>query len=372
MSGPFLLPKADGLDRRLAMSGELAGAADIATGALIAGVVESEAGRDGHFSEGDCLNCGTELTGLYCHACGQQAHLHRTLGAFWHDLLHGVLHFEGKIWRTLPLLAFKPGELTRRYVHGERAKFVSPLALFLFAIFSMFAMLSIMGSHLETSMGGVGNEQVAEGVATGKAEMQKDLDALNAKIAELEAAGKDASELKRERTNFEGMQRILGGGPTVLSEKSGQMMGFKTGWNRLDKGIKKANENPNLLLYKLQTNAYKFSWMLIPISVPFVWLLFFWRRDLKVYDHAIFVTYSLCFMTLLGIIATLLGLAGTAGAFLASLLFFVPPIHIYKQLRGAYQISRVGALVRTFILVVAACIVVSLFAVLLVGLGLVG
>ena len=53
--------------------------------------------------------------------------------------LHGVLHFEGKIWRTLPLLAWKPGELTRRYIDGERARFVSPIALFLFSVFLMFA-----------------------------------------------------------------------------------------------------------------------------------------------------------------------------------------------------------------------------------------
>lgn len=50
----------------------------------------------------------------------------------WHDLLHGLLHFEGKIWRTLPLLAWWPGELTRRYIEGARARFVSPMALFLF------------------------------------------------------------------------------------------------------------------------------------------------------------------------------------------------------------------------------------------------
>jgi hypothetical protein len=81
--------------------------------------------------EGDgsgCLNCGTPLVGKHCHECGQQGHIHRTLSAFWHDLLHGVLHFEGKTWRTLPLLVWRPGELTRRYVDGERARFVSPIA----------------------------------------------------------------------------------------------------------------------------------------------------------------------------------------------------------------------------------------------------
>ena len=62
--------------------------------------------------------------------------------AFFHDFLHGVLHFEGKIWRTLPLLAWKPGELTRRYIDGQRARFVSPIALFLFCVFLMFAVMA--------------------------------------------------------------------------------------------------------------------------------------------------------------------------------------------------------------------------------------
>ena len=53
-----------------------------------------------------------------------------------------MFHFEGKIWRTLPMLAFQPGELTRRYIAGERARFVSPLALFLFSVFLMFAVVA--------------------------------------------------------------------------------------------------------------------------------------------------------------------------------------------------------------------------------------
>lgn len=355
------------------MSGELAGAADIATGAVIARAVEPETGKDGHFAESTCLNCGTALVGSYCHACGQQGHLHRTLGAFWHDLAHGVLHIEGKIWQTLPMLFFKPGELTRRYVHGQRARFVSPLALFLFSVFFMFAVFGIMGNSLQTpNVNAKGNAEFTKSVEQSKADLQKELDTIDAKIAAPSAKGEKIGELRRERANVAGMLRLVGGGPTVFSEKSGQILGFKTGWGRLDKGIEKANENPNLLLYKLQTNAYKFSWMLIPISVPFVWMLFFWRFDLKLYDHAIFVTYSLAFMTLLATFATIASTLGTAGVTLASLLFFVPPVHIYKQLKGAYGLSRFGAFVRMFLLTISSTIVIVLFVLLLVGLGLVG
>ena len=101
------------------MTGDLGeGVADIATGAMAARAVEPRAGEGatgegGHTQEGACLNCGTPLAGPHCHGCGQRAHVHRTLRAFFHDLLHGVLHFEGKTWRTLPLLLWKPGQLTR-------------------------------------------------------------------------------------------------------------------------------------------------------------------------------------------------------------------------------------------------------------------
>jgi len=50
----------------------------------------------------------------------------------------GVLNFEGKFWRTLPMLAWCPGILTRRYIDGQRARFISPIALFLFSVFLLF------------------------------------------------------------------------------------------------------------------------------------------------------------------------------------------------------------------------------------------
>jgi hypothetical protein len=95
-----------------------------------------------------CLNCGTALVGAHCHACGQPAHVHRSAGALWHDMAHSVFHFEGKIWRTLPKLAWRPGELTRRYIAGERARFLSPLAMFLFSVFLMFAVFNTVGRPL--------------------------------------------------------------------------------------------------------------------------------------------------------------------------------------------------------------------------------
>src|SRR3954454_16496380 len=120
---------------------------DAVTGGLLARAVEPQAGEaDGHTHEKSCLNCGTKLTGPYCSACGQKAHVHRSVRGFLQDFIAGLFNFEGKIWRTLPMLAWRPGEMTRRYIAGERARFISPVALYLFTVFAMFAVLNLTGS----------------------------------------------------------------------------------------------------------------------------------------------------------------------------------------------------------------------------------
>src|SRR5437868_12870111 len=131
-----------------AMVGNLEAIGDALTGGMVGRALEPKAGErtDGHTAETVCLNCRTPLTGPFCSQCGQHAHVHRTLSAFFHDFAHGVLHFEGKIWRTLPLLVWKPGELTRRYIDGQRASFVSPIALFLFGVFLTFAVMGLTGN----------------------------------------------------------------------------------------------------------------------------------------------------------------------------------------------------------------------------------
>src|SRR5947208_7617507 len=130
------------------MAGSLEAFGDAVTGGVLGRAVEPRAGEaaDGHTVDRVCLNCGAALSGPFCSQCGQHAHVHRTLSAFFHDFLHGVLHFEGKIFRTLPLLAWKPGELTRRYIDGQRASFVSPIALFLFCVFLMFSVIGLTSS----------------------------------------------------------------------------------------------------------------------------------------------------------------------------------------------------------------------------------
>lgn len=357
------------------------GVGEAVTGGMLARAIEPEAGEDGHTHETACLNCGTELAGPYCHQCGQKGHVHRTLAAFWHDLIHGVLHFEGKIWRTLPLLAWRPGALTRRYVEGERANFLSPIAIFLFSVFLMFAVFSLAGGPF--AMSGEANREAA-------ADIQREKGDLDQRIANLErrrgalAARRQATaaidaqlrQLRQER-RFVGTAESIVLVPSSAPEGSARTIDLRgsevdTGWPWLDRAVEKAQENPSLLIYKLQNNAYKFSWALIPISVPLVSLLFLHRRRyraFRAYDHVVFVTYSIAFMSLALIALSLLRLVGAGEALIGLAIALVPPIHMYRQLRGAYALSWFSALWRTAALLAFASIAATLFFLLLLALG---
>lgn len=343
------------------------------TGALIGRAVEPRAGEHvgGHDAHGMCLNCGTALIGAYCHACGQSGHVHRSLGAIGHEILHGVVHFEGKLWRTLPMLAWRPGELTRRYIAGERVRFVSPMALFLFSIFTLFAVFSMMGIQPPAEIGGNAT-QLRAGLEESHTDLIEARDDARRTLAETPAGHRRRAEreqaLDQSETNLREFERAL---PALNASAVGSGLKSDTGWKRLDYGIEKFGKNPSLALYKLQTNSYKFSWLLIPLSLPFVWLMFAWKRQFHLYDHAVFVTYSIAFMSLLFILVTLLaGLGLTSVPGWIALL--VPPWHIYRQLKGAYGLGRRAALLRTLAMLAAIVLIVGLFLLILLALGLLG
>ena len=351
------------------MSEIFGGIGAAAEGGLFARVLEPDSGaKKRHPDQPDnCLNCHTPLVGAYCHACGQQGHIHRTIGAFMHDLLHGALHFEGKLWHTLPLLAFRPGRLTRRYIDGERARFVSPMALFLFGVFLMFAVFQVAGLTAPTGLKAPDMEAaitIVEKQAT--AERDAARKALEDLPAEADNRAQLEERLSEAQTALDGMAAV----ETLEIKGNSGMSVSGTGVRWIDdKLLKKWREDPNLMVYKLTTNAYKFSWLLIPISIPFVWLLFAWRRRFKAYDHAIFVTYSLSFMTLLFIAGASAYALHMSGSIIALAIMLIPPVHLYKQLRGAYGIGRFSAFWRLMALSVFIWIIIALFFQLLLVLG---
>lgn len=354
------------------MSGEIEAAGELATGAFLGRVVEPNAGEGHGGGHRLCLNCGTALTGPHCHNCGQAGHVHRSLHAIGHDILHGVFHFEGKFWRTLPLLAWRPGELTRRYIAGERARFVSPMAIFLFSIFAMFAVFSWAGISAPTDLS-AGTAKPIAAIDFARKDAQETLETAQRKLA----SAKTDDQRARYRERIADAQTDIAGFDKAAKSLSSANLNVTTteahtGWHALDHGIEKWQQNPALMMYKLQSASYKFSWLLIPLSLPFLWVLFFWKRQYKLYDHTIFIIYSIAFMSLFYIGVTVVSAVGLGGKWLGLAALLIPFIHVTRQLQQAYRIGWFSAIVRAWILSFFISWVLTLFMLILLALGMFG
>lgn len=330
-----------------------------------------------------CANCGAALVGPYCHACGQTAHVHRSLLHLTEELLHGVLHFDAKALRTLPLLALRPGLLTRRYLDGQRVRYLNPLTLFLFCIFLLLFVVSVEPSPiLSHPLPAAERQNTIAGLEQAVNEANADVASATSALERARASGGDIADAQAELSSAQQGQRIasavLRAARTAMSGATGAgdaSIVVPSLWALLPADLPKTHpllssalqeirSNPQLYLFRLREAGSHFAFLLIPISLPFLSLLFIRRRDVSAYDHAIFSLYSLSFMSLLVVAVSLLGLVQLSSLG-AAMMLFVPPVHMFAQLRGTYRLDVVGALWRTVALLGVAGTVFLLFLALL-------
>lgn len=411
-----------------------------------------------------CKNCGTILAGDYCHACGQTAHVHRSFLHVLEEVVHGITHVDSKTWRSLPMLIFRPGTMTRNYVMGHRNRYVPPATVFLGSIFAMFLVFAFVGGpgfvkqNTETTADRISassdrmtttledlkearadlklaREQLAAEkakpiaeqnpviVRNGQEEVKAAATALEAVIVHYRDAERDvakastatpdviAGEIKEKRLSEPQAERkaavasgdkvavaavdaataLVKASPTetpkgeaknITSEGEDFQAAFAkflkedvevdTPWPTFNKKLKHKFENPELFLYKLQNTVYKFSFLLIPISLPFIWLLLFWKRGVTLYDHAVFALYSVSFMSFL-FLALALTSHWVDWSQYSGWIFLAVLCHTFFQFKGAYALGWFSAFWRTTIFVfVFAPITLGLFFTSIIVLGAVG
>ncbi len=79
-----------------------------------------------------CLNCGSPLGGQYCGQCGQRS-TNRLISLFEliRDAFGDLFELDSRLWRTLVPLLVRPGQLTRDYLEGRRARYMPPFRMYL-------------------------------------------------------------------------------------------------------------------------------------------------------------------------------------------------------------------------------------------------
>ena len=91
-----------------------------------------------------CLNCGAVLPGRFCPDCGQRDQpLRQPAHRFVTESVSEYFGVDGRLWRSLGLLLFRPGALTVAYLDGRRTRYLRPLRLYLTATVLFFFLVSL-------------------------------------------------------------------------------------------------------------------------------------------------------------------------------------------------------------------------------------
>ncbi len=367
------------------MDGGLEEVGALGTAAAAASVLAGP-GAAGEGHETHCLNCGTPLSGPFCSACGQKAHLHRSVMQAAEEFLHGVVHFDSRFWNTLPLLIFRPGKLTRDYVMGKRARYIPPVAVFLLTIFTMFLLFAFLPAPAvdmaNQDLTNAQRTEVAAMLQRRQDEVDKDIAAAEAAVAADPGNAQAVNRLKALKASrallqtgergvrpddvvlegniFDAMRRAAASKETKID----------VGNPGLEKKLRSALANPEFVAYKMKQKGYKLSFLLVPMSLPWLMLMFARKRNVKTYDHVVFLLYSISFMSMLGMIAALLMVAGINSGFAFGLLiFWFPLAHMFMQLKEGYALSWLQAAWRTVALAIAAFATLAFY---IAGIALLG
>lgn len=251
---------------------------DVASAAAIG---EMSAGGKADLSGQQCRNCGMEVDKRFCANCGQlAASFHRPIWSLLGETITDSFALDGRLARTLPLLFFRPGRLTKAYISGQRARYVPPFRLFLLAsvvfYFSLFAMIARTGAYSSLNFSGVTFD--------------------TAEMSEEQRARID-DELIDENGHIDGDFAIS----VLTDEANGEVPPVEV----IDR-IVAVRKNPALFRANIEKWGPRLSIGLLPLTIIALATLHFWRRRIYIYDHAIHALHLHSWMYLTGAVVILL------------------------------------------------------------------
>lgn len=312
--------------------------------------------------ETDCLNCGTQVIGNFCHNCGQE-NIHPK-ESVWHLVSHffqDITHFDGKFFTSLRYLVLKPGFLSKEYIVGRRVRYLNPIRMYLFTSAIFFLIFSLY--------------QVDEKTLDMKATFR----------------GKTAEQItKMDSTEFSEFTKAVNNGKPMNKAEAFALMdsgNFTLGPGNyrskaeydsvLKSGIKKHNWWQRQLIYKNIELKEKYNskpraiiaalinkfihWLpqmlfvLLPLFALTLKLVYVRRKNFYYVDHVIFTIHLYIFIFLIMLITFGISKAKSVldwdwltylrGAFILSIFFY-----FYKALRNFYKQRRAKTILKYFIL----------------------
>lgn len=293
-----------------------------------------------------CRNCRTALSGAYCHACGQQFYEGETLRKRLAQALTSIATPGGRFFESVIGLLASPGDLTRAYNAGQRQRFISPLAMLLFAMLMLHGVQWLVGgpdqalSHEQAVTSALERADqslsaYAEGKTSGSANGPAVL-----RGAEQAARSALPEEERHERalsTQFFTDQARQAWNPAA--EKPNE-------FSRGEAFTEAAKALPGLFPI--------LGWLMIPLLLPAMITLFRSEGPGGTLHHARFLAHMIAFGALAFAAGTTLIVGGASWLLVTSVFALALTIHTAFHLRGAYGLSWTQTVWRTATLLVAS------------------
>lgn len=328
-----------------------------------------------------CMNCETELEGRFCHACGQEhSDHHRSILHLTWETIESMFHVDGRLWRTIPWLFFKPGDLSREYFEGKRARHVPPFRTFLVSLLIFILAAEAVLHKWTHDLEHAAEHPAAEGEAAhgekggtnvnvtlpggDKVGVVKDGKLLEhpkvepAKPTGMPVEVKTASGIKtgymKDGKVVDKDGNVLADGiPTPKSifedvKREGQAGDNPAEFNRkvdfVETQMKKVVENPSYFMMIAFGWGHRLAVLLLPIFAGLLALLYVYRRKFFIYDHLIVSMNFLSFTFLSYALALIM--PGPVRGWALLLVTLWSPVNLFMTLRGAYGSHPAGAFLK--------------------------
>ncbi len=225
-----------------------------------------------------CLNCGTIVSGKHCAQCGQAADVHvLSVKEVAGDVTHSLLHLDSRVWRTLRMLALRPGELTREFIAGRHQQYLPPFRLYLGISILFFALSALMPDFEVERIDAQGNKVVAPAKIVAPEDIRR----------ELEAEGVDPAKID---------EVVKGEGCTVNFSESESFDQIEQAFTRACKRMRA--DGGKAFFERFASTAPKLMFLFLPLMAG-VACLFYWRPRRLYVEHLVLFLHNHAFTFLL-------------------------------------------------------------------------
>jgi hypothetical protein len=340
--------------------------------------------------EKDCLNCGTNVEGRFCHVCGQEnIIIKQSMFSLATHFIYDVFHFDGKFFDTLKKLALKPGFVAKQYISGKRVAYLDPIRMYLFTsaiFFLIFFSLSKFNFTEAADWGGMlsGEERMKvlydlkAQVKTGKETLpfHEHAIALLSDSSYLISISPTDSLAQDSLIIFSGKTYKLKTAQYTTELTANTEAKSK---NFINRGFARMNEKfkkdpKQSITQLLETFLHRLPYMLF-LLLPFfaIILKMLYLRNKKYYysDHFIFTLYHFIFsFILLLIVVGVAALQNWSGwdffGWIAGFLVLFWMYYLYKGMKIFYEQSRGKTIVKFILLnLLASVVLLILFLIFL-------